>query len=186
MGLVEEIENLRPELHVDLLGCLEILIRGKIEIVKARPCEGVSSQVPVGSSRRRCKGTRIEPQVWSSQLLSRRYAGATCCNSRRGIVAKAGIQVRAVRKPSVPISGTVIPHAPRKRFPCTEGADSINRPAAQNCAQGFLLEAEWDGIRDRGDKIVSRVEGGAPPVPARVQEIHDRVGFLARFAAGES
>ena len=53
MGLVEEIENLRPELHVDLLGCLEILIRGKIEIVKARPCEGVSSQVPVGSSRRR-------------------------------------------------------------------------------------------------------------------------------------
>src|SRR5207249_11907199 len=89
MGLVEEIENLRPELHIDLLGCLEILIRGKIETVKARPCEGVSSQVLVGSSRRRGTGTRIESQVWSCQLSSRRYAGATSCNSRRGMVSKA-------------------------------------------------------------------------------------------------
>ena len=52
MGLVEEIENLRPELHVDLLRCFEILIGGKIEIVKTWPREGVSSQVPVGSWRR--------------------------------------------------------------------------------------------------------------------------------------
>src|SRR5438876_6864542 len=103
----------------------------------------------------------------------------------RWIVTETGVQVGTVRRPSVPVSRTssgagVRPHAPRKRFPCTEGANSVNRPAAQNCAQGFLLKAEWDGIGDRGDKIVSRVERGTPPVEARVQEIHHRVGFLAR------
>src|ERR1700674_106827 len=98
----------------------------------------------------------------------------------RGIVAEARVQVGAVWHPPVPVCGTASSsHAPGKRFPCTERANSINRPAAQNHPQGFLLEAEWKGIGDRGDKVVSRVEGGTPPVAARVQEIEHRVWFLA-------
>ena len=33
MGLVKEIKNLRPELHVDLLACFEDLVGRKIDIV---------------------------------------------------------------------------------------------------------------------------------------------------------
>jgi len=52
MGLVEEIENLRPELHIDPVVWVEDLVRGKIEIEKTGPREGVSSQVAIGSCRR--------------------------------------------------------------------------------------------------------------------------------------
>ena len=187
MGLVEEIKNLRPELHVDPVAWFEDPVPGKIEIEKTGPRDGVSSQVTVGPSSRPRKGTRVIPQLWSSQLLSRGYTRATCCNSRRRIVAEARVQVRTVRRPPVPVCGTelVRSHAAGKRFSRTERSNSIDRPAAQNYPQGFVLEAEWDGIGDRGDKIVSRVEGGTRPVTARVEEIHHRVGFLAGLAAGE-
>ena len=49
MRLVEEVEYLSPELHIDPLGWFESLVRGKIGIEKPRPCHGVSSQVAVGS-----------------------------------------------------------------------------------------------------------------------------------------
>src|SRR5262249_25003616 len=108
-----------------------------------------------------------------------RILRAPLCDSMRGVVTIAWLQVGTIRRPPVSVCGTVRSVAPDKRFPCTERANSAQRPAAQNCHQGFLLEAEWDGVSDGGNKIVSRVEGGTAPVAARVQEIHDRVGFLA-------
>src|SRR5262249_32630715 len=134
------------------------------------------------------KRARVKPQVRSSQLLSRDVGKcrASGGDSLCGIVAEAGVQVGTVRRPPVAVSGTVIPHAPRERFSCTERANPVNRPAAQYCRQSFVLEADWDGVGDRGNKIVSGVERGTSPVPAWVKEIHDRVGFLARFTPGES
>ena len=162
MGLVEEIKNLHPELHIDPVAFFEDLVRRKVDIVKPGPPEGVSSQVAIGPGRRPRKGTRIIVQVRSSQLLSRGYTRATCCNSRRGIAAEARVQVGTVRRPPVPVCGTVRSHARGKGFPCAERANSINRPAIQNHPYGFLLEAEWKGVGASEDKIVSRVEGGRP------------------------
>src|SRR6266550_4288744 len=146
MGLVQEIKNLHPELQIDPVAFLEDLVRRKIDIVKSRPREGVSSQVAIGPGRRPRKGTRIIVQVRSSQLLSRGYTRATRCNSRRGIAAEARVQVGTVRRPPVPVCGTVGSHARGKGFPCAERANSVHRPAFQNHPRGFLLEAEWNGI----------------------------------------
>ena len=77
MGLVEEIKNLRPELHIDPLACFEHLVRGEIDIHKIGPRHSVSSEVPIGPCRRPREGTRIEPQVRSSQRRSRGYTRAT-------------------------------------------------------------------------------------------------------------
>src|SRR5215510_14574312 len=92
MGLVEKIENLRPQLHVDVLGCLEVLVGRKIEVVKARPCHGVSSQVPIRPCCRSRERARVKPQVRSSQLLSRDVGKcrASGGDSLCGIVAEAG------------------------------------------------------------------------------------------------
>src|SRR5213593_2157293 len=116
MGLVEEIKNLRPELQTDPVAWFEDLVRGKIEIEKTGPRDGVSSQVAIGPSRRRRKGTRVIPQLWGSQLLSGGYTRATCCHSRCGIVAEARVQVGTVWRPPVPVCRTVLSHAPGKRF----------------------------------------------------------------------
>src|SRR5215470_3692013 len=132
MGLVEEIKNLHPELHIDPVGFFEDLVRRKIDIVISGSRERVSSQVAIGPRRRPRKGTRIIVQVRSSQLLSRGYTGATCGNSRRRIAAEAWIQVGTVRRPPVPVCGTVRSHAYAKGFPCAERANSINRPTFQN------------------------------------------------------
>src|SRR5215471_16754804 len=101
MGLVQKIKNLRAQLHTDPVAWFEHLVRGKIEVVEPGPRERISSQVAIGSGRRPGKGTGVKPQVRSSQLLSRLYTRATLCNSRRRIVAVAGIQVRTVRRPPV-------------------------------------------------------------------------------------
>src|ERR1700704_2849446 len=186
MGLVEEIENLHPELQIDPVAFFEDLVRRKIDIVKSGPREGVSSQVAIGPGRRPRKGTRIIVQLRSSQLLPRGYTRATCCHSRRGIAAEARVQVGTVRRPPVPVCGTVRSHAHGKGFPCAERANSIDRPAFQNHPYGFLLDAEWNGIGASEDEIVSPVEGGRPPVEARVQEIEHRVWFLACFAASDA
>ena len=61
MGLVEEIENLRPELHIDPLGGLEGLRQRSIGIEKPWPRESISPQVAIGPWRRPRKGARIEP-----------------------------------------------------------------------------------------------------------------------------
>ncbi len=82
MGLVEDIENLRPQLHIDPVVWFEYLVRGKIDIVKPRPREGVSSQVAIGSWRRPRKGTGVIPQARSPrspghpQRCSRGYTRA--------------------------------------------------------------------------------------------------------------
>src|SRR5438309_1324855 len=91
----------------------------------------------------------------------------------RGIVAEAGVQVGAVWRPPVPVSREIITRPRGKRFPCTERANSIHRPAARNQFQSFMLEAEWKGISDRGYNIVSGVEGGTPPVAARGRSSFD-------------
>ena len=52
MGLVEEIKNLRPELHINPFAWFENLVRGEIDIHKIGTRDGVSSQVAVGSWRR--------------------------------------------------------------------------------------------------------------------------------------
>src|SRR5437762_3041628 len=96
MGLVEDIKNLTPELHIEPVVWFEDLLPRKIDIVKPRSRDGVSSQVAIGPWRRPRKGTRVIPQVRSSQLLSRGYTGAAFCNSRRGIVAVARVQVWTV------------------------------------------------------------------------------------------
>src|SRR5579862_2038612 len=110
MSLVQEIKNLRPQLHIDPVAWFEELVRGKIEIVECGPRDRISSQVAIGSCRRPGKGARVKPQVCSSQLLPRLYTRATLCNSRRGIVAVAGIQVRTVRRPPVSVCGAVRSH----------------------------------------------------------------------------
>src|SRR5207245_8724689 len=122
-----------------------------IDSDKPRPSEGVSSHVAEGPWCRRRKSTRIKPPVLSPQRLSRRYFDpsqcASCGNSRREIGAdKARVQVGTVRRPPVPVLGNVRSHARRKRFPCTERANSIKLPAAQNRPHGFVLEFEWNGI----------------------------------------
>src|SRR6266849_3657939 len=104
----------------------------------------------------------------------------------RGIGAEARVQVGAVRRPPVSVCGTVRSHAPGKRFPCTERANSIHRPPAQNRTNHFLLEFKWKRICGGEDNILSRVEGGTRPVAGRVQEIEPGVWFLARFAAGDA
>ena len=188
MGLVEEIKNLRPELNIDPLACFEVLIRGKIDIHKIGPCEGVSSQVAIRPGVWPRKGTGVIPEIRGSQLCAGDYfriLRAPLRDSMRGVVAIAWLQVGTIRRPPVSVCGTVRSIAPRKRFPCTEGADSVDGPAAQNRPHGPLLEAEWNGISGSEDKIVSGVEGGTSPVEARVKEIHYRVSFLARFAAGD-
>src|SRR5262245_5100739 len=185
MGLVEEIKNLPSELHRQPLAWFEDLLARKIDIEKPGPRDGISSQVAIGPWRRPRKSTRIKPKVWSSQLLSGSHTRTTFCNSRRGIVAEAWVQVGTVGRPPVPIRRPVRSVATGQRFPCTERADSINGPAAQNRSHGSLLEAEWNGISGGEDKIVPGVEGGTPPVAALVQEIHHSVWFLACFAAGD-
>ena len=52
MGLVEEIKNLRPELHIDPVACFEDLVRREIDIHKVGTRDGVSSQVAIRSCRR--------------------------------------------------------------------------------------------------------------------------------------
>ena len=52
MGLVEEIKNLRPELHIDPVVWFEDLVRREIDIHKIGARDGVSSQVPIRSWRR--------------------------------------------------------------------------------------------------------------------------------------
>src|SRR5262245_65645544 len=99
MGLVEEIKNLHPQLHIDPVAFFEDLVRRKIDIVISGPCERVSSQVPVGPGGRPRKSTRIIVQVRSSQLLSRRYTRATGCDYRRRIAADAWAHVGPVRRP---------------------------------------------------------------------------------------
>src|SRR2546429_9138509 len=98
VGLIEQVKNLRAELHVDLLACLENLVGRKIDIVKTRARDGVSSQVPIGSCCRSRKRARVIPQLRSSQRCSGGYTGATGGNSVCGSVAENGIQVRAGRK----------------------------------------------------------------------------------------
>src|SRR5262245_6986490 len=111
VGLVQEIKNLSPELHTEPVAWFEDLLTRKIDIVKPWPRNRVSSQVAISPGRRPRKGARIEPQIGSSQLLSCSYTGATFCNSRRGIVAIAGIEVWPVGRPPVPVLGTVISDA---------------------------------------------------------------------------
>ena len=48
MGLVEEIENLQPQLHIHPVGFLEDLVRRKIDIVIPGPREGAVERVVVG------------------------------------------------------------------------------------------------------------------------------------------
>src|SRR5712691_8779467 len=160
--MVEEVENLCPQLHIDPLAWFEDLVQRSIDSDKPGPGDGVSSQVAKGPWLRRRKGTRIIPPVRSPQRLSRGYFDssqrAPCCNARRGIVTEARVQVGTVRRPPVPVLGNVRSHARGKRFPCAERANSIKLPAAQNRPHGFLLEFEWNGIGGGEDKIVSRVE----------------------------
>src|SRR2546425_888004 len=202
MGLVQEIKNLGPELHMDPVAWFEDLLRGKIEIEKPGPRERVSSQVAIGPGQRPRKGTGVIVQaliarspglpqrcpwghsivalrIWARHIARYRIKVAPCAGSRGGIVAEARVQAGTVRRPPVPVLGTVRSIAHGKRFPRTEDANSVNPPAAQNRTHHFLLEAEWKGIGGREDEIVSRVEGGARPVEARVQEIEPSVGFLA-------
>ena len=202
MGLVEEIKNLGPELHIDPVAWFEDLLSGKIEIEKPGPREGVSSQVAIGPGQRLRKGTGVivqalsprspghpqrcpwghsivAPRIWARHIARYPIKVVPWAGSRRGIVAEARVQAGTVRRPPVPVRGTVRSIAHGKRFPRAEDADSINPPAAQNRTHHFLLEAEWKGIGGREDEIVSRVEGGARPVEARIQEIEPGVGFLA-------
>src|SRR6266446_5539857 len=133
--MVEEVENLCPQLHIDPLVWFEDLVQRSIDTNKPGPDNGVSSQVAKGPWCRRRKGTRIKPPVRSPQRLSLGYFDssqrAPCCNARRGIGAEARVQVGTVRRPPVPVLGNVRSHARGKRFPRTEDANSINPPAAQ-------------------------------------------------------
>ena len=52
MRLVEEVKNLRPELHINPVVWFEELVRRKIDIVKFGARHGISSQVAIGSWRR--------------------------------------------------------------------------------------------------------------------------------------
>ena len=52
MGLVQEIKNLRPQLHTNPVVWFEELVRGKIEVVQPGPRDRISSQVAIGSCRR--------------------------------------------------------------------------------------------------------------------------------------
>src|ERR1700694_4148922 len=70
MGLVEQVKNLRPGLHVDPLGRFEGLGQRSIGIEKPRSYEGVSAQVAIGPFCRPGKGARVIPMVWSSQRCS--------------------------------------------------------------------------------------------------------------------
>ena len=74
MGLIEEIKNLRQELHIDPLGWFEYLGQRSIGIEKSGPDERVSSQVAITSGNRLRKGARIVPQGLSSHGRSRSYA----------------------------------------------------------------------------------------------------------------
>src|SRR5215472_10671170 len=112
MGLVEEVENLSPGLHVDPLGWFEDLVRGKVDIHKVGARNRVSSQVAIGSRRRPRKGAGIVPQIRSSQGRTLSYFAATCRNSVGGIGVEARVQVGTVRRPPVPVLGNVRSHAP--------------------------------------------------------------------------
>src|SRR6266568_4137324 len=120
MGQVEEIKNLGPELHIDPVAWFEDLLRGKIEIEKPGPREGVSSQVAIGPGRRPRKGTGVKVQalsprspglpqrcpwghsivalrIWARNIARYPIKVAPCAGSRRRIVAEARVQVGAVR-----------------------------------------------------------------------------------------
>src|SRR5258708_1077969 len=105
--MVENVENLRPELHIDPLAWLEELGQRSIEIVKPGPREGVSSQVAIGPFVRQRKGARIKPQARRRPDRPREYYAsiqrATRGDSRRGIVAEARVQVGTVWGPPVPV-----------------------------------------------------------------------------------
>lgn len=61
MRRVQEIKNLPPQLQIDPLGWFEDFLRGKINIGKPRPNNGVSSQVAKGPCHRPRKSTGIVP-----------------------------------------------------------------------------------------------------------------------------
>src|SRR5262245_2684022 len=76
--MVEEVKNLCPELHIELLAAwLEDLGQRSIDIVKAGSSQGVSSQVAKGPGRRPRKGTGVIPEAGRSQRCSRGYTRAT-------------------------------------------------------------------------------------------------------------
>src|SRR5215471_11755262 len=57
IGVVEEVEDLCPELHVELLAAwFEDLGQRSIDIVKAGSSQGVSSHIAIGPGRRPRKG----------------------------------------------------------------------------------------------------------------------------------
>ena len=74
MGLIEEIKNLRPELHIDPLGWFEYLGQRSIGIEKSGPDERVPSEVAITSGHGLRKGAGIVPQGLSSHRRSRSYA----------------------------------------------------------------------------------------------------------------
>src|SRR5579863_3895233 len=78
IGMVEEVEKLSPQLHIDPLAGFEDLGNRGIDFVIPGPRQGVSSQVAIGSWRRPRKGTRIVPQGRSSQRCSLGYFPAPC------------------------------------------------------------------------------------------------------------
>jgi hypothetical protein len=94
------------------------------------------------------------------------------------IVAEARVQVGTVRRPPIPICGTVKIHRRGKRRARAERADSIDDPAAENPRDGFPLEVKGNGIGGSQDKILLRIEGGTRIVAAQVLEIEHRDRFL--------
>src|ERR1051326_1317628 len=51
MGLIQEIKDLRSQLHIESVAWFEELVRGEVEIVESGPRDRISCQVAIGSSR---------------------------------------------------------------------------------------------------------------------------------------
>src|SRR5207245_654932 len=62
-SVVEEVEELRPELYVHRLADAGVLHEGRVPVVDARAVERVLLLVPLGERRGRREGGRVEPAV---------------------------------------------------------------------------------------------------------------------------
>src|SRR4029453_1250775 len=61
--VIEEVEKLRPELQVDLLGERRVLDDGDVEILVPRPVDDVAPRIPEGAEGLEGEGRGVKPAL---------------------------------------------------------------------------------------------------------------------------
>src|SRR2546427_4165279 len=154
--MVENVEELRPELIVQPFGDLAVLVEGEIPVSRAGSPHRVPSGIAECTRWRLRKTGSVEPLCHTSRSVVRVTA---CC--ARGILAE-------VRVHSGPVAVSV---CDRVRRTALQGSDTRDFPASQDPADQVILS-----LKER--KMVNVVEDQdvAPSPVRRAEVVLDVVG----------